>query len=127
MLLCKELALFGAEVVAVDGGFFKADASKEGIYTEQKLADQLTSLDKKITAYQEAIDQQDAVDDKVDQGCQAEDEQLLEKLLLLKAKQAQKKVLQQQLKDSGNQQISTVDKDARLLTKRGQTVAGYNV
>ncbi|WP_262966637.1 transposase [Methylobacter psychrophilus] len=30
-------------------------------------------------------------------------------------------------KDSGDKQVSTFDKDARLLTKRGQTVAGYNV
>jgi transposase len=127
LLLCKELALFGAEEVAVDGSFFKADASKEGIYTEAKLADQIKSLDKKITAYQEALDRQDAAEDKVDHDCQTEDTQLQEKLLRLKAKQAQKEALQQQLKDSGNKQISTVDKDARLLTKRGQTVPGYNV
>ena len=127
LLLCKELALFGAEEVAVDGSFFKADASKDGIYTEQKLADPLKSLEKKITTYQDALDQQDAADDKVDQDCLAEDAELHEKLRLLKEKQAQKQALQQQLKDSGNKQISTVDKDARLLTKRGQTVAGYNV
>ena len=105
LLLCKELSLFGAEEVGVDGSFFKADANKEGIYTEQKLADQLKSLEKKITVYQDALDQQDAADDKVDQGCQAEDAQLQEKLLLLKARQAQKEALQQQLKDSGNKQI----------------------
>ncbi|WP_233144724.1 transposase [Methyloprofundus sedimenti] len=35
--------------------------------------------------------------------------------------------MQQQLKDRGEKQISTVDEDARLLTKRGETVAGYNV
>ena len=127
LLLCKELSLFGAEEVAVDGSFFKADANKDGIYTEQKLAHQIESLEKKITAYQEALDQQDAADDKADQDHLAEDEQLNEKLLILKEKQARKKALQQRLKDSGKKQISTVDKDARLLTKRGQTVAGYNV
>ena len=45
----------------------------------------------------------------------------------MQERQAEKKILQQRLKDSGNKQISTVDEDARLLTKRGQTVAGYNV
>jgi transposase len=34
LLLCKELALLGGEEVAVDGSFFKADANKAGIYTE---------------------------------------------------------------------------------------------
>ena len=33
----------------------------------------------------------------------------------------------QQLKESEAIQISTIDKDARLLSKRGQSVAGYNV
>ena len=28
---------------------------------------------------------------------------------------------------SGAKQISTVDQEARLLTKRGQTIPGYNV
>jgi transposase len=41
ILLCKELTLLGGEEVAVDGSFFKADASKAGIYTETKLNKQL--------------------------------------------------------------------------------------
>ena len=46
LLLCKELALFGGEEVAVDGSFFKANASKQGIYTDNKLDQQLAYLDK---------------------------------------------------------------------------------
>ena len=41
LLLCKELSLFEGEEIAVDGSFFKADANKDGIYTEEKLACQL--------------------------------------------------------------------------------------
>lgn len=127
LLLCKELALFGGEQAAVDGSFFKADASKTGIYTEDKLNKQLDYLDKKIADYQQALAEQDAADDQAGQGSLVEDEQLQQKLEWLQIKQAEKKALQQQLKDSGDKQVSTVDKDARLLTKRGQTVAGYNV
>jgi transposase len=127
LLLCKELALFGGEQAAVDGSFFKADASKSGIYTEDKLNKQLEYLDKKIAEYQQALADQDAADDRAGKGSLVEDEQLQQKLEQLRNKQAKKKVLQQQLKDSGDKQVSTVDKDARLLTKRGQTVAGYNV
>lgn len=127
LLLCKELALFGGEQAAVDGSFFKADASKSGIYTEDKLNQQLEYLDKKIADYQQALADQDAADDRAGKGSWVEDEQLQQKLEQLRNKQAEKKALQQQLKDSGDKQVSTVDKDARLLTKRGQTVAGYNV
>ncbi len=127
LLLCKELALFGGEQVAVDGSFFKADASKTGIYTEDKLNQQLDELDKKIADYQQALTEQDAADDRSCQGSLVEDKQLQQKLEWLRNKQREKIALQQQLKDKGDKQISTVDPDARLLTKRGQTVAGYNV
>ena len=127
LLLCKELALFGGEQAAVDGSFFKANASKTGIYTEDKLNKQLECLEKKIADYQQALAEQDAADDQAGKGSLVEDQQLQQKLERLQIKQAEKKALQQQLKDSGDQQISLVDEDARLLTKRGQTVAGYNV
>jgi hypothetical protein len=70
---------------------------------------------------------QDAADDAQGKGSLGEDTQLAEKIKRLQEKQAEKQQLQQQLKDSGNSQIATVDKDARLLSKRGETTAGYNV
>ena len=126
LLLCKELSLFGGEEVAVDGSFFNADASEAGIYTEDKLNQQLLDLEKKIDVYQQALAEQDARDDKAEQKNLVEDVALVEKIELLKQKQAAKKALQERLQKSGNKQISTIDEDARLLKKRGQTVAGYN-
>jgi hypothetical protein len=127
LLLCKELSLLGGEEVAVDGSFFKADASKTGIYTEDRLNKQLDYIEKKISDYQQALAEQDAADDNVGKGSLVEEEHLADKLKRLQEKQAEKKALQQDLKDRGDKQISTIDADARLLTKRGQTVAGYNV
>lgn len=127
VLLCKELSLLGGEQVAVDGSYFKADTSKDNIYTENKLKKQLAALDNKIAAYQAALAKQDNEDDQAGKDSLGEDRQLAAKLERLQAKQAEKKVLQQQLEMSGEKQISTVDGDARLLTKNGQTTAGYNV
>ena len=127
LLLCKELDLFGGEEVAVDGSFFKADASKSGIYTEHSLNKSLAALDEKIDKYQKALEQQDKADDEAGKGSLIEDDQLEEKIKQLQNRQKQKKALQQQLKDSGQKQLSSVDKDARLLKKRGQSTAGYNV
>ena len=127
MLLCKELKLFGGEEVAVDGSFFKADTNKVNIYTAEKLDKQLTELEKKIQDYQQVLEKHDAADDKAGKGSLAEDTQLANKIKRLQEKQAEKQTLQQKLKDSGKSQISTVDEDARLLSKRGQTTGGYNV
>ncbi|MCF6202572.1 MAG: IS1182 family transposase [Methylococcaceae bacterium] len=127
MMLCKELALFGGDQVAVDGSYFKGDASKDSIYTEAKLDKQLEALEKKINDYHQALDEQDNKEDHADKDPLIEDEQLEEKLQLLQKKQAEKKALKTQMLASGAKQISTVDQDARLLTKRGQTIPGYNV
>lgn len=127
LLLCKELARFGGEEVAVDGRFFKANAGKQGIYTEDKLKQQRAYRDKTITDYQQALAEQDRTDDAAGKGSLVDDEQLQQKLDLLQARQAEKKALPQPLKDSGDSQIATVDPDARLLSKRGPTVAGYKV
>ena len=127
VLLCKELSLLGCEEVAVDGSFFKADASKGSIYTEQKLSQQLKALDGKIKEYQDAIASQDQRDDEARLGQLVEDAQLQQKLERLQQKQAEKQALKKQLDASGDTQISTVDEDARLLKKRGQSTAGYNV
>jgi transposase len=127
LLLCKELALFGGTEVAVDGSFFNADASKAGIYTDENLNKQLADLEKKIADYQQALAEQDARDDQAGTGSLVEDAQLANKIKRLQEKQTEKKKLQEKLQHSDSKQISTVDADARLLTKRGQTVAGYNV
>jgi hypothetical protein len=108
-LLCKELSLFGGEEVAVDGSFFKANANKAGIYTENKLDKQLAALEKKINDYQQALAEQDVADDKAGKGSLIEDEQLADKLKCLQEKQAEKKALQQQLNASEAKQISTVE------------------
>jgi transposase len=126
ILLCKELALLGGDEVAVDGSFFKADASKAGIYTDDKLNKQLAALEKKINDYQQALSDHDAADDQAGLGSLVEAPQLADKLQRLQAIQTEKKALQQALKDSDQKQLSTVDSDARLMTKRGHTVAGYN-
>jgi transposase len=48
VMLCKELNLLGGEGVAVDGSFFKADASKGSIYTESRLNKELMCLKRKL-------------------------------------------------------------------------------
>lgn len=127
ILLCKQLHLFGGDEVAVDGSFFQGDASTDSIYTAKKLEQQLNALDKKIEAYQQQLAAQDRADDQTGLGSLVDDENLADKLSQLKAKQAEKQALQVQLQASPDSQLSTVDADARLLSKRGQTIAGYNV
>jgi len=126
VLLCKELDLFGKELVAVDGTFLKASANKSSIYTENNLKKQLSKIENKIQEYQDRINSQDKQEDKSNHPSSTDDKGLSDKLKKLKEKQQEKLALQKELENSEDTQISTIDPDARLLRKRGQTTAGYN-
>lgn len=127
VLLCRELGLFGGTKVAIDGSFFHGNASKASIYGKDQLDDQLKQLEEKIERYQQQLADNDAVEAKDGEPGAQLDSELATKLAALKEKQQQKQALKEQLEASGETQISTTDKDARLLNKGNGTVAGYNV
>jgi Transposase DDE domain len=131
--LARQAGLVGGELVAIDGAFFHGDASKGSIKTRHKLAKQLAALDKDIEAYRGALDANDAVEARQvpageDRGRgDGDGSDAGQKLAVLMAKRAQAKAGLDQLEASGETQLSKTDPDARLLSKSGQSVAGYNV
>lgn len=126
-LLCRELALFGGHTVGIDGSFFRANASKSSIHTQDKLKKQVASLEQDIEAWHTELDQNDRQDSRPDTPATTEDPSLTTKLEAMQEKLAAKQEQLQTLEASGDKQISTTDPDARRLTKRGQSVSGYNV
>lgn len=127
VLLCKSLALFGGEECAVDGSFFKGNTSAAHIHTDKTLNNAIAALEKRIEAYQQQMDAQDAIEEKLALNTSPEDANLADKIAKLKARQAEKRALQEKLAASPDSQISSIDPDARLLKKNGKMVAGYNV
>jgi transposase len=125
LLVCRELDLFGGELVGIDSMFLEGDASKASIYTEKRLNALLARLDGKITEYLAMLDQGDADEHEVS----PEDQAFAEKLTALKTRQRTYQELLETLQASEDTQVSCTDADARLLTKKtdkGPT-AGYNV
>ena len=58
--VCKELGLFGGELVGIDGSYFLGNVSKGSIYTEKRLLKALEKLEKQIESYLEEMDKADA-------------------------------------------------------------------
>jgi transposase len=56
---CRELGLFGGELVAIDGSKFKAVNSRGRNYTKRQLKRVIQELDKKIESYLEELDEAD--------------------------------------------------------------------
>ena len=126
VLLLRELGLLGGELVAIDGAFFHGDASKASLATRRRLGEQIAALDRDIETYKGALDATDAAeasggDDRGGGG------DIARKVAALMSQRAQAQADMDRLAASGETQLARTDADARLLTKNGQTVAGYNV
>ena len=124
--LCRELDLYGRELVAVDGSFFAGDAGGKGIHTRDQLNKRLRRIEADIAAYLQALEEADRTESG---SAQAGDgaEALQDKLAALRTRQAREAERLARLDASGETQLSEVDADARRLCKNGQAVCGYNV
>ena len=130
VLLARELDLVSGTLVAIDGAFFHGDASKASIVTRKRLSKQIAMLDREIEAYGSALAANDAEEARSPGGGDRGDGgggDVAQKMKALMAKRAQAQADLKQLEGSGETQLSHTDADARLLTKNGQTLAGYNV
>ena len=127
VLLCKELDLFGGKLAAIDGSFFRANASKASVQLKGQVEKELERIEKSIDRYLGELQRKDEEDDAEGTPSLVEDPQLKEKLEALKARQAERKAQLQQMEASGEGQLSHTDPDARRLSKRGQSLTGYNV
>jgi transposase len=128
VLLARALDLVSGTLVAIDGAFFHGDASKASIATGKRLSEQRAALEREIEAYRGALEANDATearDADRDGGNGAGD--IAEKMAALMARRAKAQADLDRLEASGDTQLSRTDADARLLTKNGQVVAGYNV
>ena len=131
VLMLRELNLLGGEVVAIDGAFFDGNASKASIKTQRKLAKRLTEIEHEIEAYGAALEANDRAEAErppagQDGGGDGGGD-VAQKVAALMAKRASLQADLAQLEESGQTQLSRTDADARLLSKNGQVVAGYNV
>ncbi len=114
---CKQMELYGREVVAIDGSKFRAQNSMKKNYNASKIERHLNYILRKEGEYLEGMDESEKEDAKGD-----------ERMLELKKHKKQYERLQKELESSGERQISTTDPDARALPLHRNIVeVGYNV
>jgi transposase len=122
--LCKELNLFGAELVGIDGSFFRGNVAKGSIFTAERLKRGLAHLEKDIARF---LDEMNQADQQSEGESSSHEPELAKKLEGLRERQKKRQEQLSQLEKSEEKQIAEVDPDARLLNKGGGVVAGYNV
>ncbi|MDZ7788450.1 MAG: IS1182 family transposase [Halofilum sp. (in: g-proteobacteria)] len=126
--LCRELDLYGRELVAIDGSFFSGDAGGKSIHTRDQLNKRLQRIEADVERYLQALDEADrAESDTPAPGGDDDADALRGKLERLRERQAREADRLARLEASGETQLSEVDPDARRLRKNARVVCGYNV
>jgi transposase len=123
--LCKGWDLFGKEVIAIDGSKFRASNSKESNYNKKKLERRIKHIDRKLEEYMNKLDENDA--NEIDSR-KPDKEEIRERLRELSNRKKTYQSHQAKLEDGEVNEISTTDKDARLMSVNNNGVdVCYNV
>jgi len=119
--LCRSWELIGGDLFAVDGTKIKAGNNKKNNFSRKKLNDRLARLDEKIAEYLAAAEAEDSRESEKSGGAPEGLQALLSRKELYESYLAQ-------LDETGENEVSAVDPDARLMgNNRGGVDVAYNV
>jgi transposase len=129
VILCRQLDLFGRELLAVDGTRIKAVNNKDRNFTRAALTKFIREADAKLSDYMKRLDEGDAEEEGSDSGGGSSrgDGQLAEKIAAIKGKRDRHKALLDELDRTGDDQISLTDPDARAMARMTKVGVGYNI
>jgi len=123
VLLCRQLDLFGRELIAVDGTRIKAVNNKDRNFTRASLTRFIKLADAKLDDYLQRLDQSDA-DEAKTTGSRVKN--LAEKIAAIRARRTRCKDMLEQLERTGEDQISLTDPDSRAMAAHTRVAVGYN-
>jgi len=121
-LLCRKLALFGGELLAVDGSKFTAVNARDQNFNADKLQNLIARADARLAEYLQQLDTTDATEPGTATLTKTE---LAAKIAALQEKQDWHKELLAQL-DEEQKQVSVTDPDTRKMPTAHGTLVGYN-
>jgi hypothetical protein len=110
VLLCRQLDLFGRELLAVDGTRIKAVNNKDRNFTRASLT--------------QSLDKSDATESGKD-GSRVKN--LAEKIAAIRERRERHKDMLAELDQTGESQISLTDPDSRAMAAHTHVAVGYNV
>ncbi|WP_234706857.1 IS1182 family transposase [Ensifer aridi] len=123
--LCRELDLYGRELMAVDGTRIKAVNSRDRNFTKAKLDKDMRDVDARLERYLQRLDEADKNDS--DQApCEPSASNLQEKIASLRKRRARLEGYRAELEHSGDDQLSLTDPDSRAMHSSTRVGVGYN-
>src|ERR671921_714305 len=123
VLLCRELDLFGKELLAVDGTRIKAVNNKDRNFTRASLTEFIRVADAKLDDYLKRLDHADAAETGTS-GSRVEN--LAEKIAAVRGRRERCQEMLAELDRTGDSQISLTDPDSRAMAAHTRVAVGYN-
>lgn len=125
--LCRRIGLLSVASVAIDGSKFKAVNNRDRNFTKAKMARRMKQIEDSVIRYLHQLDSADRQEPTA--AITARVERLHEKIGKLREEMGRLKVLEGQMLEAPDEQISLTDPDARSMATsgRGSGVVGYNV
>ena len=125
--LCRRIGLLSVACVAIDGSKFKAVNNRDRNFTKAKMARRMKQIDDSVARYLHQLDSADrqeptpAITSRV--------ERLHDKIDKLRGEMERLKVIEAQMLNEPDEQVSLTDPDARSMATsgRGSGVVGYNM
>jgi transposase len=124
VLLCRQLDLFGRELLAVDGTRIKAVNNKNRNFTRASPRQYIAGADKRLADYLRQLDDADAAEGGTGAGSRADN--LADKIEAIRRKRDRLRGLLTELEQSGESQISLTDPDSRAMAAHTRVAVGYN-
>ena len=123
--VCRELELFSATLVAIDGSKFKAVNNRDKNFTRKSVKRRLQKTQANIDRYLAKLDAVDREEPEIREVTAA---QLQQKIVTMEAKMEELKVHEAEVAAHPDHQVSLTDPDARSMMKAGGgSTVSYNV
>ena len=122
IVLCRQLDLFGGQLLAIDGSKFRAVNSRDHNFSAGKLKELIAHTDARLAEYLKTLDEADAAEPAV---APLDKTALQQKIAALQDKRDWHEELLAQLDDE-QKQISVTDPDTRRMHTGNGNVVGYN-
>ncbi len=124
--LCKDLDLYGRELIAVDGSRIKAVNGRDQNFSQAKLNKAIAQTDERLSRYLKQLDEEDSHDEHVSAG-RVRDSKLQEKIASIRERKARLEQHRETLENSEDNQVSLTDPDSRAMHPSSRIGVGYNV
>jgi transposase len=123
--VCRELELYSATLVAIDGSKFKAVNSRDKNFTKKSVKRRLKKTQANIDRYLAKLDQADQDEPEIRETTA---EELKQKIASMEAKMEQLQQHEAEVEAHPDSQVSLTDPDARSMNKAGGgSTVSYNV